>query len=376
MKKRTIVDIFLVLVFFVGCFFVFLYISNNCRGALGNLFWIEDQKEIDVDESIVVNFSNPLLIGDSKPNIEIFPKVDFDYVWTESGRKLVINPKDVWESDKNYFVKIKNLRNLFLAGNSVSMSFSTKAFPKVESFYPENDARDVVIDIEDPLRVVFDRPLDEFNVKFEVTPERKIGYKISEDKKTINFVFKDGYAKGQEYQIGLYVKNKKEENDKYRKIFESSFEVEAPIAEEWSKEYSERLKQAKKFTKAQIKEGKYIDINLEIQVMTIFEGGKALDSFLISSGKHGMDTPKGSFAVSNKHPRPWSKAYGLYMPYWMAIVPSGKFGIHELPEWPGGYKEGQNHLGTPVSHGCVRLGVGPAKRVYDWADIGTPIVIY
>jgi lipoprotein-anchoring transpeptidase ErfK/SrfK len=51
-------------------------------------------------------------------------------------------------------------------------------------------------------------------------------------------------------------------------------------------------------------------------------------------------------------------------------------GIHELPEWKNGYKEGANHLGTPVSHGCVRLGVGPAAKVYGWAEVGTPIVIH
>lgn len=89
-----------------------------------------------------------------------------------------------------------------------------------------------------------------------------------------------------------------------------------------------------------------------------------------------MWTPTGEFKVHNKNPRAWSRTYGLYMPYWMAFVPSGKYGIHELPEWPGGYKEGANHLGTPVSHGCVRLGVGSAKAVYEWAEVGTPIVIY
>jgi lipoprotein-anchoring transpeptidase ErfK/SrfK len=89
-----------------------------------------------------------------------------------------------------------------------------------------------------------------------------------------------------------------------------------------------------------------------------------------------MDTPRGRYAIQNKAVRPWSKAYSLYMPYWQAITPDGKYGIHELPEWPGGYKEGANHLGTPVSHGCMRLGIGPAKRVYEWAPIGTPVVIY
>ena len=49
--------------------------------------------------------------------------------------------------------------------------------------------------------------------------------------------------------------------------------------------------------------------------------------------------------------------------------------IHGLPEWPNGYKEGAAHIGTPVSHGCIRLGVEAAKIVYDWSDVGTKIII-
>ena len=51
-------------------------------------------------------------------------------------------------------------------------------------------------------------------------------------------------------------------------------------------------------------------------------------------------------------------------------------GIHELPEWPNGAKEGEGHLGTPVSYGCIRLGVGDAEFAYNWADIGTPVYIH
>jgi len=50
--------------------------------------------------------------------------------------------------------------------------------------------------------------------------------------------------------------------------------------------------------------------------------------------------------------------------------------IHELPYWPNGYREGENHLGVKVSHGCVRLGIGPAKYVFDWAEIGTPVYVH
>jgi lipoprotein-anchoring transpeptidase ErfK/SrfK len=149
-----------------------------------------------------------------------------------------------------------------------------------------------------------------------------------------------------------------------------------PKPKTWAQDLTERVEQAKKITQAKIKEGKYIDVNLATQIMTIFENGKIINSFLISSGKAGMDTPKGEHQIYNKHPRPWSKKYGLYMPFWMAITSDGKFGIHELPEWPSGYKEGQNHLGIPVSHGCMRLGVGSANTVYNWAEIGTPVLVY
>lgn len=120
--------------------------------------------------------------------------------------------------------------------------------------------------------------------------------------------------------------------------------------------------------------GKKIVIRLNSQTMDLVENGVVLNSFTISSGKRGMATPTGTFAVLNKNKRAYSKTYGLYMPYWMAFTTRGH-GIHELPEWPNGYKEGENHLGTPVSHGCVRLGVGSAKTVYDWAEVGTTVEV-
>ena len=110
--------------------------------------------------------------------------------------------------------------------------------------------------------------------------------------------------------------------------------------------------------------------------MSIFENGKIVDAFMVSTGKRGMETKKGEYTIHNKNPRAWSKDYGLWMPFWMAVAPDGSFGIHELPEWPSGYKEGANHLGTPVSHGCIRLGVGPAKFVYDFTTVGMPVIIY
>lgn len=99
-----------------------------------------------------------------------------------------------------------------------------------------------------------------------------------------------------------------------------------------------------------------------------------IGSFPISAGKSSTPTPKGNYSIINKHLKAWSP-YGLWMPYWLGLG-TGRFGFHELPIWPNGYREGEHHLGTAVSHGCIRLGIGPAKYIYNWTEVGTPVLIY
>jgi len=119
---------------------------------------------------------------------------------------------------------------------------------------------------------------------------------------------------------------------------------------------------------------KRIEINTAQQELSYFLGGVRMGSLIISSGVPTMPTPNGHFTIETKHPKAWSK-YGLWMPFWMSFK-SGKYGIHELPVWPNGAKEGEDKLGTPASHGCVRLGHDDAELLYNWAPIGTKIFIY
>ncbi|MEI8361064.1 MAG: L,D-transpeptidase family protein [bacterium] len=119
---------------------------------------------------------------------------------------------------------------------------------------------------------------------------------------------------------------------------------------------------------------KHIAVNLKKQEIEYSTGSIILGRFRVSTGKKSMPTPKGEYKIVNKSKRAWSKKYGLWMPYWLGMK-DGSIGFHELPEWPNGFKEGQNHLGKPVSHGCVRLGIGDAKKLFDWAEVGTPVTI-
>jgi hypothetical protein len=119
---------------------------------------------------------------------------------------------------------------------------------------------------------------------------------------------------------------------------------------------------------------KSIFISLARQQMEPRVNGIAIANYPVSSGLARTPTPVGTFKILQKNPRAWSHAAKLWMPYWMHFSGRGH-GIHELPEWPNGHKEGESHLGHKASHGCVRLGVGTAKKIYDWAPVGTPVII-
>jgi len=119
---------------------------------------------------------------------------------------------------------------------------------------------------------------------------------------------------------------------------------------------------------------KGIRINIAKQELTQNVMGIAIRTHRVSTGLPSTPTPVGKFKVLQKNPRAWSHAGKLWMPYWMHFSGRGH-GIHELPEWPNGHKEGQNHLGKKASHGCVRLGIGDAKEVYEWTPVGTPVTV-
>lgn len=119
---------------------------------------------------------------------------------------------------------------------------------------------------------------------------------------------------------------------------------------------------------------KGIRVDLSEQRLYQQLSGVTIADHRVSTGKASTPTPVGEFKILNKHPRAWSRRAKLWMPYWMAFSNKG-YGLHELPEWPGGKKEGANHLGRPVSGGCVRMGIGTAKTMYEWSEVGTRVTI-
>lgn len=357
--------------FFIVGFAVDAYLENfNLDASLLN------KTEISPQEPVAINFSRPIPLPKLLGKATVEPNVEIKISWEKKNTKMIITPAAFWVPGTKYKINYSG-RSVFLTkAEQESFNFSTAGYPEVFNIYPRDGQKNIVLDIEDPIVVDFDKSTKNFSLKFTLDPFADAAYLNNTEKTQFKLLPKDKLQEGQHYNLLIYAKVAQDSDSGYKIIHKSFFETLPPPPATWDKDFALRLDQARKYTPAKISVGKYIDINLSQQILSAFIDGRLLDSYLISSGKRGMDTPKGTFKIANKAPRPWSKTYGLYMPNWMAIVSDGKFGIHELPEWPGGYKEGANHLGTPVSHGCVRLGVGPSKIVFDWADIGTPVVIY
>lgn len=98
-----------------------------------------------------------------------------------------------------------------------------------------------------------------------------------------------------------------------------------------------------------------ISIDLGKQQMTVKENGKALHSWPISSGRAGYRTITGTFKPQWMTRMHYSRKYDD-APMPNSIFFKGGFAIHAT------YATGL--LGSPASHGCVRLSPGNAKKLY------------
>lgn len=121
---------------------------------------------------------------------------------------------------------------------------------------------------------------------------------------------------------------------------------------------------------------KRILVDISEQHLYAYEGEMLIYSFVASTGISG-GTRTGTFRVLDKYPNAYASTWNLQMPHWLGIYWSGTLenGIHALPILANGQRLWAGYLGTPVSYGCVILGVQEAQMLYEWAEIGTPVVI-
>jgi lipoprotein-anchoring transpeptidase ErfK/SrfK len=129
---------------------------------------------------------------------------------------------------------------------------------------------------------------------------------------------------------------------------------------------------AEEEAKAQPK--KEIQVNVDEQTLTALENGEPVYTFDIVSGRPDKETLVGTFKIFRKHEKYTSKSYGSEMPYTMFFTEDGK-AIHGT-----NMATLRSYLHTYLtesvgSQGCVGLTDDNAKLLFDWAPVGTPVVV-
>ena len=113
---------------------------------------------------------------------------------------------------------------------------------------------------------------------------------------------------------------------------------------------------------------RWIQIDLSKQRLIAWEGDRVVYGSAISSGKKSTPTLVGTFNIQSKLKTTRMRGNGYDVPNVPhAMFYQGNYGIH------GAYWH--KRFGTPVSHGCVNLAPKHAKWLFEWASVGTPVVI-
>ena len=121
---------------------------------------------------------------------------------------------------------------------------------------------------------------------------------------------------------------------------------------------------------------KYIDVNLAQQQLYTYENGELIKTYLISSGTNKYPTPEGFFRVYYKVKKAdMEHEYGPNHPdnYDLKDVPHILY-FHEGFTIHGAYWH--NNFGHIMSHGCVNEPLDQAEWLYNWAQVGIPVIVH
>ncbi|MCS7260182.1 MAG: LysM peptidoglycan-binding domain-containing protein [Anaerolineae bacterium] len=113
---------------------------------------------------------------------------------------------------------------------------------------------------------------------------------------------------------------------------------------------------------------KWIEVDLTHQVLRAYAGQTLVFQTLVSTGLPATPTVVGSYRIYAKYVSAPMSGPGYYLPN----VPYIMY-FHRGYALHGTYWH--SNFGRPMSHGCVNLSVADAEWLFNWAEVGTPVVV-
>ncbi len=133
---------------------------------------------------------------------------------------------------------------------------------------------------------------------------------------------------------------------------------------------------------AQPFEGRWVDVSLSNHTATAMEGDTAVYTAGISAGRPGFETDQGTFFINRRVASETMDSSTIGIPN---DAPGGYFltGVPYTQYFNGGEALHGNYWADPsvfgnanTSHGCVGMATSDAAFFWNFADIGTPVVIH
>lgn len=145
------------------------------------------------------------------------------------------------------------------------------------------------------------------------------------------------------------------------------------------KDLLQYIEESTNLAKVDLTGDKNILVDLSEQKMWLKIGDYNVKEYRVSSGSAKHPTPVGSTKISLKQEvRVAASSPHYIMPKFM-MFRKGGYGFHALPSLGNDHgvfwREALNHIGSPRSHGCIRLLPADAEFAYNFAEVGTNVKV-
>jgi lipoprotein-anchoring transpeptidase ErfK/SrfK len=126
-------------------------------------------------------------------------------------------------------------------------------------------------------------------------------------------------------------------------------------------------------------EGRRIVFDITDQQVWLVEDGDQVEHTYLVSGSRYDQLPEGTYEVFSKSEEAVSWTYTETMRYMVRFHrgENSNIGFHDIPIYKESGEEAQtlSELGTPLSDGCIRQDHEDAKALWDFAPVGTQVVV-
>jgi L,D-transpeptidase-like protein len=128
--------------------------------------------------------------------------------------------------------------------------------------------------------------------------------------------------------------------------------------------------------------GRWIDLNLTLQVVVAYQGDTPVRVARTSTGRPGWETAPGVYRIQRRVENETMQStsligldaqradYKVENVRWTQYFDADGKALHE------NYWKPRDEFGIPSSHGCAGLVAEDARWFWDWASVGTPVIAH